>query len=232
MSDNKYNNKPREKTAMDMRKLKLSTDSVVPGKKAQLVFGIHANNPRVTVYTGDPSEASNDKAGYGKIQANLDAPIFETFIGMIEHAATVREEWSAKIENKNYTWYSGKRSDKPVLLSELWVGRSKDGLVWVSVISADQNRPKLRFYFTPSEFHHFVKRTGEPFAKDEVNNLYALGYARLLRGVSQQVLVNHYVDETPKDNGNNGNNNFRQNPRNTEKSKDAGFSSGGDDLPW
>lgn len=230
MADNKFG-KPREKNALDMRKLKLSADSTAAGKKAQLVFGIHANNPRVTVYTGDP-EDSSEKNGYGKIQANLDAPIFETFIGMIEHAASLKEEWSAKIENKNYTWYSGKRSDKPVLISELWVGRTKDGLVWISVIAADPNRPKLRFYFTPSEFHNFVKRSGEPFAKDEINNLYAMGYARLLRGVSQQVLVNNYVDEAIKDNNGGNNNGFRQNPRNTEKSKDAGMSSDGGDLPW
>lgn len=55
---------PRIKNALDNRKLNLSAPTPgAQGKYANLIWGIINNNPRITVYTGDPSEEGNASKG-------------------------------------------------------------------------------------------------------------------------------------------------------------------------
>lgn len=198
MSDNNrsFQAAPRKKNALDHRKLNLSTPCpTAKGKYSNLIWGVHANNPRLTVYTGDP-EDSSERTGYGRIAANLDTPTFYAFIELLERVARGTEECKYKIENKNYTWFGGKRSEVPVIVSNLWVGKDKDGAVWISITA--ENRPIIKFYINISDFHCMYHGDGNPFTKAEFTSLYAIAYCNLLRNMVSEILVNEYVEEAPK----------------------------------
>jgi hypothetical protein len=188
--------KPRKKTALDNKKLTLNapfpTSQV---KRSALMWGVHANNPRITVYTGDP-EDSGERTGYGKIVANLDITTFYAFLEMLENIAKKTEECKEKFDNKGFTWFGGKRSEQPVVLNSLLAGKDADGGIWISVIA--DNRPKIKFYIMPSELTSLYHGDGRPYAKGEAASLFALGYCQILKNLVSIVLVNEYIEEAPK----------------------------------
>jgi len=169
---------PRIKTPLDHPKLKLSSPSPnTPGKLSNLVWGLYEGNPRLTVYIGD-QEGS-------KLSANLDVVTFYAFIELLKKAVTAELGWYDKIVNKNFTWYNQKRSETPEVVSELIVGRDKEGQIWISV--SDNKPVKVRFFIVNPEYHTLVHGTGEPFTKAETSSLFTLGYINLLEKVVAQV---------------------------------------------
>jgi hypothetical protein len=187
----------RKKNALDNTKLKMSAPTPGhQGKYANLVWGLYSNNPRITVYTGDPNDAG-EQNGWGKISANLDAPIFFAFLKMLHDVIDAPPDTKNKIENKNFIFPGGKRSEKPVVTSELWVGKDKDGIIWISVSARD--RPKIKFNFNKSDFHEFYHGNGEPYTPAESSAVYARGYITLLEGLMTTMLDNHWVEPPPRD---------------------------------
>ena len=202
---------PKERVfnALDNKKINLSTPCPgAPDKRSALIWGIISNNPRITVYTNDPSDTGESK-GYGKIDAKLDMPIFFAFMQMLTNVIEHDGEIKQKIENKNFTFFGGKRSDKPVVVSELWVGKDKDGILWMSVTAV--NRPRIKFNFVPNDFHNFFHGDGTPFTPAETSKIYAKGYVVILEKMMTHIAVNTYVKPEVKQqqSGNNwgGNNN-------------------------
>lgn len=188
---------PRKKNALDNRKLNLSTPCpTAKGKYSALIWGVYSNNPRLTVYTGDPDDTTKDP--YGRITAALDVPTFFAFLELMKRVIVSKEEVKFSIENKNFTFFGGKRSEKPVLVSTLWVGKDKDGKVWISVISDDASRPKVRFFFGDNQFHHITHSDGSPLTPGENSTLFATGYFSILTNLVSDILVKEYVEDKPK----------------------------------
>lgn len=192
--------KPRVKNALDNTKLQLKAPTPgCPGKTAALIWGLIANNPRITVFTNDPSEESESK-GYGKISANLDLPTFMVFLNLINKSIASPTECKFKIENKNFTFFGGKRSEKPAVVSELHAGRDADGMIWISVTApSNQNRPRIRFYFQLSDYHCLVNGDGTPFSAAETSLMAAKGYVDLLSEMMTNMAANNYVEPPVKD---------------------------------
>lgn len=195
---------PRVKNALDNRKLNLSAPVPnVQGKYASLIWGLYSNNPRITVYTNDPND--NNAPGYGKISANLDLPVFYAFLHMLNMAIEAPGEYKNKVENKNYIFPGGKRSDTPVVVSELHVGKDKDGVLWISVTDAmKKERPRIKFKFTPGDFHQFQHGDGRPYTEGEASVLFAKGYVNLLNSMMAHLAVVNYVEPPQKDQGGGG----------------------------
>lgn len=196
----------RKKIALDNRKLTLNAPCpTAQGKTSNLVWGLVANNPRITVYTGDP-EDSGERNGYGKIVAAMDAPAFYILLGMIEKYADGPNSEKGKMDNLNYTWFGGKRSEQPVVVSETWVGKDKDGKVFLSIISG--SRPKIAFYFQPPQFHQLCSADGTPLDKGQASTLAAKGYAALLSNMMSNMLVTEWVEPPPPKDKSGGSNNY------------------------
>lgn len=186
-----FNPTPRAKIALDNTKLNLSAPSTEQGKTASLTWGLVKNNPRITVWTRD-SQDMTEKNGNGKIQAELDSPVLLSIIETLEKLIGEAAGTRYKLENKNFTWFGGKRSDAPVVLTELWVGKDKEGFVYISVTAP--NRPVIKFRITPSSFHTWYTQTGEPISAEELGKTYVKGYLNILRGIYNHLAVTEFVD--------------------------------------
>jgi hypothetical protein len=201
MAQGNFQPTPRVKNALDNRKLSLSAPTPgVQGKYSSLIWGLYSNNPRITVYTNDPNDSDKSK-NYGKITAALDLPVFMMLMNMINQAIDSPADVKFRIENKNYIFPAGKRSDHPVVVSELHVGK-KDGVVWMSVTAKD--RPRIQFKFHPSDFHAFQHGDGRPFTEAEASAIFARGYVRLLEEMMLHLAAENYTEPPPKDGGNSG----------------------------
>lgn len=180
------------KTALNNDKLTLYTPSPDgTGKSSRLTWDLVSNNPRIICYTNIPEDNVEAK-NWGRISANMDSPTFWTFLEMLEKVADSEPDTKIKIDNRGYTWIAGKRSDQTLLLSELFVGKDKEGCVWLSITAPD--RPKIKFTFNNSDYHAFYHGNGEGFTKSETSILLAKAYAKLLRHIYGHMAVTNFVD--------------------------------------
>jgi len=227
----------RVKNALDHRKLNLSAPTPgQQGKWSSLIWGFHANNPRITVWTNVP-EDQTEKNGNGKIAANMDMPTMFAMVNLLNMAVDAEGEKRWKIENKNFIFPGGKRSEKPVVVSETWIGKDAEGCVFISVTARD--RPKIKFVFGSSDFHQFFHQSGEPMTKGETSVLFARGYARILEGILPGLAIANYEEPKPKeDRGGGGGNrgNYGSGGGGGNRSGGGGggssFDAGGDDMPF
>ncbi len=189
----------RVKNALDNRKLNLSTKCPADQSKwSSLIWGLYSNNPRITVYTNDPGDTGPDK-GYGKISANLDLPIFAAFLVQLDKIIDGPNDVKFSIENKNFIFPGGKRSEKPVVVNTLWFGKNADGVVWISVVARE--RPKIQFKFggDGNSFHNFTHGDGTAFSAGEWSQLQAKGYVRILENMVPTIAAANYVEPPKKD---------------------------------
>jgi hypothetical protein len=229
MADTGYRPPPRPKNALDNKKLGMRAPNAI-GKYAALQWSLVNNNPRITVYTNDP----NDTKDYGKITAALDAPTFFAFLNGLKKAVDTPSSEKFEqliIENSNFIFPGGKRSEKPVVVSRLIVGRDDDGTVWISVTA--QGRPNIKFPFTTPEFHSLIKKNGDKLDVGEASKIYANAYHAVLTAVMAHMLVSHYVEPPPKDQAPGGKPSYGGGQqRESSASKPAASDDGFDDTPW
>lgn len=176
-----------KKQLINENKLGLEAPNGIEGKTASLTFGFQNNNPRVVVWTRDPS----DTVDFGQIKAQLDMPNFYAFIDLLRMALSSSTPVEYIIDNENYTYENNVKSDKPVKVSELHVGRDEEGCVWISVYG--QNRPKIKFYLAPSKWHHFRHANGNAFTKKENSDIFTRAYISMLTEVMASTGVTNYV---------------------------------------
>lgn len=184
------------KNAVEISKLELTAPCpTATGKRSRLIWKLNTAkngmNPRIVVYTNDPNEANERHRG--QITANLDMPVFYALLQMLYKVADAPEETVIEpivLQNTNFTFPGGKRSQEPSLVSELRIGRDKTGICWISIIDAtNNNRPKIKFEFMPSTFHKFVNRAGEEISKTVISGAMVKGYIRILEQVLTEVAV-------------------------------------------
>jgi hypothetical protein len=246
---------PKPKTALDSRKLNLTAPCpTAPDKTSALVVGVYASekfgepNPRLTVFTRDP-EDQGERNDYGKIRAELDPVVFFAFLEKLEEIANgpAGQENKVKLENKNFTFFGGKRSDAPQVTSEIHFGKDVDGIVWLSVLKKD--RPRIKFPFGPNNFHTLFHPTGEQFSRGEASALWARAWVKLMREMIPPFLISEYkeVPYEPKGGGQGGGNRGGYNNGGNRGGYGGGNGGGGqqqqrqaatvdagsdDDIPW
>jgi hypothetical protein len=195
---------PRKKTPLDNKKLQMSAKNQ-EGKFASLQWGLFANNPRITVYTNVDSDRDTN---YGKISANMDTPAFYGFLNLLRQAIDFipgtggKDEFKNSIENKNFIFPGGKRSEKPVVQSELFVGKDKEGVLWMGVMAKD--RPRIKFNFQLSDFHLLKHGTGEYYSAAEASKVAAEAYWNILTEMLAHMQVSHWEEPIPKEGGQGG----------------------------
>ena len=234
-----YTPKERITNALDNRKLNLSAPTPGhKGKTAALVWGLYSNNPRITVWTNDPNDTGKSNS-FGKISANLDMPMFYMVMGYLTKAIESPVEVKYKFENKGTTWYDNKPSQEPALLSELWVGKDKDGIVWISVQApSGQNRPRIKFTFAPNDFHHLLHGDGTPISAAEASTMFAKGYVCLLEKMMSVIAANNWVAPVKKDqSGGNNKGSYNNNNGGGNRSSGGGNTGGNsgmeeEDMPF
>lgn len=200
---------PKKKTAIDNTKLGLSAPCpTAEGKWSSLRWGLNNNNPFIVVYTGDPND-DTPATPNGRIKAELDLPMVMMIFDLLERAITEENGWKMCVETLNFIFPGGRRSEKPVITTNIWVGKDKEGSIFISVIDAQRkDRPVIKFELAPSSYwFHINSRTGETISKQEASVAWTKGYIDLLRNLYYNLAVTEYTPPKPKDGGNGGGNN-------------------------
>ena len=184
-------------------------------RRPTLGVSVHKNQPRIQVRT----EVAGDRDN-GLIAANMDTHTFFAFIDILTRVAAnpaVEPENRYSIRNMGFTFFGGKRSEKPEQLSTTIIGRDKDTQeVYLAVISSRKERPCIKFYFRPSEWHDLRDGSGQPLDPATISNIYANSYVSWLSELVPAVLATEYVapEPRPENGGGNGGGNWNNNRNN------------------
>lgn len=155
----------------------------------RLAFAHRAGKPRITVFTNSP----NDTVSFGMISAPMDPNTFFTLLELISTIADGPNDNKYKVENYTGVYNEGVSTGEKQLLSETFVGKDADGVMWICVASGA--RPKIKFEFTISDYHKIFKATGEPLTKAEASVRSAKGTVKALQKIFA-IIVSGYRPTT------------------------------------
>lgn len=143
-------------------------------RASRLYWSVFDGNPRITVRTNHPDDEKNN---YGQISAPIDCFTMGAIAGLLRQAVKEQPGWREKITNKS-TWHNGQKFDAPTRINDIIIGKDNEGSIYISV--HEDNRPNIRFFFGPSQWHSLVKSDGTPVSKQELSCLYAQSYAEIV----------------------------------------------------
>lgn len=186
--------KPIYKSAL-LRNTKLQLRApcpTAPGKWSSLRWDMYRDNPRLVVRTNDPADQEKD---YGQITAAMDPSVFYIFLDQLEQVVAGNLP-SFKLECHNIP-RNDTGSRDIVHISDIWVGKDKDGVMNISVVSKnDTSRPVVKFPFdvSDSRFHKLYHKSGEEYTLAERSVAAARGYLMFLKQIMPLI---HIADWTP-----------------------------------
>lgn len=168
----------------------LSTNS---GARARLTWGLINGNPRVTVFTNDPSDTVDNKV----IPFNMTYEILFILFDVIEKIAKNQGEIRRIFKYSRRVYENGKPTDDIVEVSKLLVGKDNDGMCWISV-TAD-NRPQIKFEFNIGNQTTIFGQDNQPLAPSLVSAATAIGTAKGLQAAYAGVLSEIFLNPPPRE---------------------------------
>ncbi len=189
---------PRQKTLLDDRKFTLYAANP-SGGRASLKWAMAGPNPRITVWSGMAADKDN-----GKSEAKMDLKTFMAFLVILEKTIkTPHKEGEATGSVIEMGFYRDNRVNH---ISDLHIGRDKDGVIFISVVAKNGNTP-VKFPFVTEEYHNFRHRGGEAYSKAETSEIMAAAYLKILEGIVPVLSDRNWKEPPPQQNGNQGNRN-------------------------
>ena len=192
--NNNFRPAPRKKNALDEYKLRLSGPTLTDqGAKfpGALAVSVVKNQIHLDVYTNVPNDKNN-----GNIRAAMDHLTFGAFLELFDAVLKSGPDTAYKIVNKNHTFFEGKRSEEPRVVSTTILGRDKEGVMFIALVAKD--RPYLKFDFLGTNYHAIMGPDGQPLSKAEASNFFARGWRRTINNLTGGVAVAEYVAPEPK----------------------------------
>lgn len=172
----------------DISKFVIWGDETIEGtdKKPKLVFSFRDGNPRLTVYTGVQGKE-------GVISFPSDYATMVGIITLLKDVINSEPGTKVSIDALTNIYENDKPTNEKKVLSTLYIGKSKEGLIYFSILM--ENKPKLVFTIKPSPYHIF--RDGDKnFIPDSVISMkIASGIADFILNIISNVIVNYSDDE-------------------------------------
>lgn len=154
-------------------------------RRSKLIFSFRDGNPRITVYTGVVGKD-------GVISFPSDHPTMVTIMNLLKDVAKGQPGTKFAIDSLTFVYENDKPTANKRIVSTLHIGKSKEGLVYFSVIM--ENKPKLVFTLKSSPFHTFRDKDKNLLSEELVSSKMALGLADLVLSIVGNIIVN-YTDE-------------------------------------
>jgi uncharacterized membrane protein YgcG len=205
--DNNRSFPQRPKNVLDDRRVGLSAPSSAKGKWASLNWGYFGNQARLTLWTNDPDDQSDKRNNNGKIDVKMPPTDFCKFLVLLEMAINFPDTGDHKhwMEIKDYSWFGREKSKDVEVQGTLYVGK-KDGEVWMSLVSKDKNRPRIKFPFGNTMYTAFYNGNGEAMTNAETSVLVAKANLLFLKHSIPTLAIDTYKEPEKKEGGNNGGN--------------------------
>lgn len=156
------------------------------GKRARFVLSFRDGNPRFVVYTG----------GLGRdavINFPMDVVHLTTVMNKLKDIAAGEPNQKFYTESLSPIYENDKMTNQKRVLSTLVIGKSKDGIVYLSIMM--EGRPNIVFPIVPSPFHIFRDNNKEIIPDASVSSTMAVGVANVILDVVARVMMDYTNEE-------------------------------------
>lgn len=176
------------KTYYDIAKLVIWGDqnSESDNKRPRLVFGFRDGNPRLTVYTGAQGPG-------GVISFPTDHPTMVAIMTMMQDVVAGEPGIKFSIDSLTSVYENNLPTKEKKVVSTLYIGKSKEGIVYLSVIS--EGKPKLVFSIKPSQYHSFRDKDKNVIPDNIISCKLATGIVNTVLSIISTALVNYTEQE-------------------------------------
>lgn len=173
----------------DVSRLIIWGDAAADGdqrSRPRLVFGFRDGNPRFTVYAGGtgveniiafPSDCATMVGVMYLIKEIIKGPAGEKFA----------------IDSLTSVYVDNKPTSEKRVVGTLYVGKSKEGLIYFSVLA--EGKPKMVFTIKTSPYHAFRDGNKNPVPEAKVSECIAMGLVDTMLDVIGQVMVDYTNEE-------------------------------------
>ena len=156
------------------------------GRRSRMVFSFRDGNPRITVYSGTVGKE-------GVISFPSDHTTMVTIMNMMKDVAKGEPGNKFSATSQSFIYENDKPTTNKRVVATLHIGKSKEGIVYLSVIM--EGRPKLVFSMKPSPFHSFFDKDKNPIPDSAISTKMALGLADLVLTIVGNIIVSYTNEE-------------------------------------
>jgi hypothetical protein len=156
------------------------------GKRSRFVLSFRDGNPRFVVYTG----------GLGKegiINFPMDAIHLTAIMNHLKDVANGPVDSQINVDSLITVYENDKPTKQKKVLSTLHMGKTKDGIVYLSVTG--EGRPRIIFPIKPSPFHIFRNANKEVIPDQAISKNMALGIADVVLDTVSRMIVDYTNEE-------------------------------------
>lgn len=163
-------------------------------KRPSIRFGVYGNVPRITVKTNVQGDMN-----HGKIDFNMDLATFAVGMAYLNDLAEGKPgvDPEMKLEYQD-DFVAGKKLDRVMTISTWVIGKATDGRIYMAVLSSQQSRPRIRFFFGPTKYHNLKSGDGSPYPVEKLSAAYARGIGRSVEPMVLQLLAGPAFDPNAK----------------------------------
>lgn len=178
---------------LDVPRCVLWSNPIDGQKRAKLILSFRDGNPRFTVYTNQVQGKE------GVISWPADLPTFINVLTEFRDIAKGPNDVKFSNDSLATVYENDKPTDKKRVMATLYCGKSKEGIVYMSIIS--EGRPKIIFEFKISDFHVFKDGNGNPMGNDVMSPKLAIATIDAILAIVPDIMAQHAIESanTPYD---------------------------------
>lgn len=154
----------------------LFTKTATGDAYSKLVHSIRNAYFRISVFTNEPADKNN-----GPISIPMNMATMHGYLDIVDKILKGPPDTKQKIDVYANKYENKQRTNERILLGSLYIGKNKEGINWISLISADPNRPKVIFEYNVNDYYNFFKPDGSPYSKAEMSNISLAASLSVLR---------------------------------------------------
>lgn len=181
----------------DISRYTIWGDPVEEGaKSSRMIVSLRDGNPRLVVSTGTGTGVES------MITFPSDMATMTTIFSMLKDIALNKEPGHKEIvESLTNVYVNDKPTKDKRVVSTLYVGKSKEGVMYLSVVA--ESRPKLVFKFIPSNYHIFKDGSGNKIPDSVISTRLAVAFADTMLDAVANIMIqytNEEYTESPRGN--------------------------------
>lgn len=155
-------------------------------RRPKLTLGFRDGNPRFVVNTGVMGLG-------GMINFPTDIPTMTYILVKLKDIAEGDPGSKISIDSLTTVYSDNKPTNEKKVVSKLYIGKSKEGLVYLSVIA--EGKPKLVFTIKSSPYHVFRDKDNNQIAEAETSKILTLGIANMMLNVISMFVLQYTHEE-------------------------------------
>ena len=224
MADGNYNGGGQQSTRDyhalgDFRKALTAPPQPTAVKQPRLSVHYHKNKIILEARTNVPADMNTTERGV--IRAEMEDTTYFAFLAAFDRIIASREPGTERIRILRPD-FRKVNNGNPVLDCTVVFGRDKDGIVFLSLLSWNKERPMIKFPFHPGRFSEFFNNDGTPMSDADLSDRVAAGYLRLWTNLVPHYVYNRYVaesyDKGNKNGGSGGGQSYNGNRNDSQRS--------------